>query len=127
MGFIFERMCHDYLLYYAQGLPFEILSLGKWWGNNPVERKEIEIDIVGETIDIKTGEKAYVVCSCKYRNKQIGRDELELLRQYASVFSKGKKCHYIIFSKDGFTQGLYQSAEAGEVILYSLDDIYSSI
>ena len=127
MGFIFERMCHDYLLYYAQGLPFEILSLGKWWGNNPVERKEIEIDIVGETIDIKTGEKAYVICSCKYRNKQIGRDELELLRQYASVFSKGKKCHYIIFSKDGFTQGLYQSAEAGEVILYSLDDIYSSI
>lgn len=123
MGFVFERMCQDYLLYYAKNLPFEVLSLGRWWGNNPVERKEIEIDIVGEVLNVQTGEQGYIVGSCKYRNKQIGRDELELLRQYAAVFAKGKKCYYAIFSKDGFTQGLKESASAGEVMLYSLNDI----
>ena len=123
MGFVFERMCRDYLLYYANNLPFEILSLGRWWGNNPLERKEIEIDIVGETLNVETGEESYIIGSCKYRNKQIGRDELELLRQYAAVFAKGKKCYYVIFSKDGFTQGLHECAAAGDVILFTLDDM----
>ena len=61
MGFVFERMCRDYLLYYANNLPFEILSLGRWWGNNPIERKEIEIDIVGETLNVETGEESYII------------------------------------------------------------------
>ncbi len=123
MGFVFERMCRDFLLYYAKGIPFEILTLGRWWGNDPSRRKEIEIDLVGETLDIETGEKAYLVASCKYRNAQIGRDELELLHQYASVFSRGRKCHFLLFSKSGFTKGLQESATAGEVILYTLKDM----
>jgi hypothetical protein len=54
---------------------------------------------------------------------EIGRSELELMRRYAAVFSKGKKCHYIIFSKSGFTQGLKEIAAAGEVILVTLNDM----
>ena len=123
MGFVFERMCHDYLLYYAKDLPLEILSLGRWWGNDPIERKEIEIDIVGEILEAKSGEKSYLIGSCKYRNMEIGRNELELMRRYAAIFAKGKKCHYIIFSKSGFTQGLKEIAAAGEVILVTLNDM----
>lgn len=125
MGFVFERMCHDYLLYYARHLPFEILSLGRWWGNDPTEKKEIEIDIVGEIIENASGKKAYLVGSCKYRTMEIGRDELESLRKYASVFAKGENCHYAIFSKEGFTKGLKEEANHGNVMLVTLEDMMS--
>ena len=36
-------------------------------------------------------------------------DELDLLREYASVFGKGTVYHYYIFSKGGFTAGLYEA------------------
>ena len=125
MGFVFERMCHDYLLYYADDLPYEILSLGRWWGNDPVRKKEIEIDIVGEILE-ESGQHSYLVGSCKYRNTEIGRDELELMRQYGAVFAPGKKCRYVIFSKSGFTQGLRESRDRGEVTLVTLRDMIPS-
>ena len=36
-------------------------------------------------------------------------DELDLLREYASVFGKGTVYHYYIFSKGGFTEGLREA------------------
>ena len=42
-------------------------------------------------------------------------DELELIREYAAVFGKGTNYHYYIFSKGGFTDGLLQAQERGEV------------
>lgn len=33
--------------------------------------------------------KDYIIGSCKYRNEKIGVDELDLIRDYASVFGKG--------------------------------------
>jgi hypothetical protein len=52
---------------------------------------------------------------CKYRNEKIGVDELDLIRDYASVFGKGNNYHYYIFSKGGFTDGLLQAQQRGEV------------
>ncbi|MBQ7515198.1 MAG: ATP-binding protein [Schwartzia sp.] len=122
MGLVFERMCHDYLLYYANNASYELLSLGRWWGNDPSEKKEIEIDIVGEILEA-SGETSYLIGSCKYRNTKTGRDELDRLRHYATVFAGGKNCRYVIFSKAGFTQGLRASSQAGEVVLATLEDM----
>ena len=66
----------------------------------------------------------FTVGSCKYRNTPVGADELELLRRYAEVFGKGEKYHFYIFSKSGFTQGLTEAADRGEVTLVSLEEIY---
>ena len=49
---------------------------------------------------------------------------LVLIKEYAEVFGKGKKYHYYIFSKGGFTNGLMELAEKGEVRLVSLEDMY---
>ena len=38
-------------------------------------------------------------------------DELELLREYASVFGKGSRYYYYIFSKAGFTGWTSSGAE----------------
>jgi hypothetical protein len=120
MGLVYEKMCQDYLLYYAKELPIALNQIGQWWGTNSKTKKEVQIDIVGSSID----EKEFIIGSCKFRNKQIGVDELELLKEYAQVFGKGKKYHYFIFSKGGFTQGLQEFESKGEVTLISLLDMY---
>ena len=120
MGLVFEQMCRDYLLYYAENLPIELSQIGQWWGNDSKAKKEVQIDIVASSVD----EKEFIIGSCKFRNKQIGVDELELLRHYAQVFGKGSSYHFYIFSKGGFTQGLQEMAEKGEVILVTLQELY---
>ena len=120
MGLVFEQMCKDYLLYYAKDLPIELNEIGQWWGTDPIQKKQIQIDIVGTPVE----GRSYLIGSCKYRNEKIGMDELELLRNYATVFGKGDRYHYYIFSKGGFTDGLLDAQAHGEVTLVTLDEMY---
>lgn len=120
MGLIFEKMCRDYLLYYSDNLPVELGEIGQWWGTDPNKKMQIQIDIVGTPVEGRD----YIIGSCKYRNEKIGVDELELIREYAAAFGKGSTYHYYIFSKGGFTDGLLQAEERGEVHLITLEDLY---
>ncbi len=121
MGIIFEKMCQDYLLYYADNLPINLQNVGQWWGTDSKKKKQVQIDIVGTSVE----NDEYIIGSCKYRNEKIGIDELELLKEYATVFGAGGKYHYYIFSKGGFTEGLQKAAQNGEVTLVSLEEMYS--
>ena len=76
------------------------------------------------TSSISAGRIEHIFGSCKYKNEPIGIDELELLKEYAGVFGKGKKYYYYIFSKSGFTNGLKELAEKGGVRLVSLEEMY---
>ncbi len=120
MGLVFEQMCREYLLRYANDLPLILSDVGQWWGTDSKAKKEIQIDIVGTPA---LGDE-YIIGSCKYRNDPIGADELELIRHYADVFGKGRKYHFFIFSKSGFTKGLQELGNRGEVNLITLDDMY---
>ena len=120
MGLVFEQICREYLLRYARNLPILISDIGQWWGTDAKEKKEVQIDIVGSPIE----GKEYIIGSCKYRNDPIGIDELELLKRYALVFGRGEKYHYYIFSKGGFTKGLQELGDRGEVTLVTLEDMY---
>ena len=120
MGLVYEQICREYLFRYAKNLPIILSDIGQWWGTDVKTRKEIQIDIVGTPAE----GKEYIIGSCKYKNEAIGVDELELLKNYAKVFGKGEKYHYYIFSKGGFTQGLKEMADKGEVKLLTLDDLY---
>lgn len=120
MGLIFEKMCQEYLLYYADDLPVQLNDLGQWWGTDSGKKKQIQIDIVGTPAE----GNEYLIGSCKFKNEKIGTDELELLREYAGVFGKGEKYYYYIFSKGGFTRNLMEAGSRGEVTLISLEDMY---
>lgn len=120
MGLVFEKMCREYLLYYADELPFEPVEIGQWWGTAPQKKKQIQIDVVATS----AAENEFIVGSCKFKNEKIGVDELELLKGYAEVFSRGKKCYYYIFSKGGFTDALIECAEKEGVKLLTLEDLY---
>lgn len=120
MGLVFEKICREYLLRYAKDLPVMLNEVGQWWGTDPQTHREVQIDLVGSSID----GKEYLIGSCKYRNEKVGIDELELLRRYASVFQSGGRFHYYIFSKGGFTKALLDLEKQGKVKLLTLEDIY---
>ena len=49
MGPIFEQICQQYLwrLLLQGRLDIEFTELGRWWGNDPIAKKQTEIDIIG--------------------------------------------------------------------------------
>lgn len=121
MGLIFEQICKQYLLEYADSLPIILSDAGQWWGTDKQLRKEVQIDIVGVPIE----GNSYLIGSCKYRNEKIGVDELKLLKHYADVFGKGKENYYYVFSLGGFTESLLTLEQQGEVTLLTLDNLYA--
>ncbi len=120
MGLVFEQICKDYLLRYADNLPFVLSEVGQWWGSDAKTKKEIQIDIVGTPLE----GNEYLIGSCKYKKEKIGIDELELLKEYAKVFGKGTSYRYCIFSKGGFTDGLIEAAKKENVMLFTMEEIY---
>ena len=117
MGLVFEDICRNYLMNYAEDLPITLISVGQWWGTDPVAKKEVQIDIIGKAVE----ENKYIIGSCKYRNEETDTDELELLKNYTKVFNKGNEYYYYIFSLGGFSKKLQ---ECKDVVLLTLDDIY---
>lgn len=43
----------DQVLYYRDDLPFDLKELGQWWGTDPKEKKQVQIDIVGTPMEGK--------------------------------------------------------------------------
>ena len=122
MGLIFEKMCRDFLLRYADDVPVLLQEIGQWWGTDPKTHKQIQIDLVGLPLE---GNK-YLIGSCKYKNTKVGTDELTLLREYAHVFRREGTFHYCIFSKGGFTDALLELEKEHLVKLYTLEDLYKN-
>ena len=110
MGLIFEQMCRQYLMRYAESLPVLLSNAGQWWRTDKQLRKEVQIDIVGMPIE---GD-SYLIGYCKY-----------LIRHYSAVFGKGKNNYYYIFSLGGFTKNLIELENQGEVTLVTLEDLYA--
>ena len=101
MGRVFEEICMQYLWkeLLLGNAPIEFVSLGRWWGNDPIQKVQAEIDIMGE----QDSESA-LFAECKWRNEKVDLDILETLIGRSKLFSY-TKVHYYLFSKSGFTKG----------------------
>lgn len=120
MGSAFEEICTQYLWkqLITGNSPVEFVSLGRWWGNDPINKCQAEIDIMGE----QNGETA-LFAECKWRNENVDLDVLEKLVGRSMLFHYSKM-HYYLFSKSGFTKGcLEKAAEMGNVTLVRYRDI----
>lgn len=120
MGKVFEDICTQYLwkLLIDGRSPIEFTSLGRWWGTDPIQKAQTEIDIMGEQ-DKNTA----VFSECKWTNEKVDQSVLELLIKRSHLFSY-KNMHYYLFAKSGFTQGcIDKAAELGNVTLVSYTDI----
>ena len=127
MGQVFEDICRQYLTYYATDLPFVLQDIGEWWGPDPEQKKEVQVDIValGTKPDNTGPGRKILIGSCKFKNEVVGTDELDLMREYTNLFSTANDdCYYYIFSKSGFTSGLMNKQQQSEVSLISIEEMY---
>ena len=122
MGQVFERMVRDYILRYAP-LPFLVEEIGRWWGGNPKTHKEAEIDIVALSAE---NHEEGIIASCKYRNRQIDVDELDLMKEYGDAMNMIRKRYYWFFSKDGFTPAMSACARE-DIKMFTLENLYAEI
>lgn len=120
MGKVFEEICKQYLWkqLLSDNCPVEFNSLGRWWGNDPKEKCQTEIDIMGEQ-DKNTA----LFAECKWTNEKVDLGVLETLVKRSNLFSYKTK-HYFLFSKSGFTKGCIDKAnDMGNVDLVNYQDM----
>jgi len=118
MGKVFEDICREYLwdLMREGRSPVDFTSLGRWWGNDPIRKKQAEIDIMGEQ-DKDTA----LFAECKWTNEKVDQSVLDTLIDRSRLFSY-KDPYYFLFAKNGFTKGCEELAEQlGNVMLVSFE------
>ncbi|MDR3121164.1 MAG: ATP-binding protein [Clostridiales bacterium] len=103
---VFENICIEYLrrLNRARKLPFVFTKIGRWWGADPVQKTQVEIDILA------FHDECAVLCECKWRNEPLDAAEMTKLFAKAELFSKFTKKTFMFFSKSGFTQSAKKEA-----------------
>lgn len=101
IGHRFEQICSQFLKEKAYNgeLPFFAEEVGRWWGNNPIEKRQEEIDIVAQD-----SENA-ILCECKYTEKPFDEKELSDLQASAPCIKRNNKFFWI-FSKKGISPGV---------------------
>ena len=122
MGLIFEEICKQYLVEEARkdALPFFTAKIGRWWGSNPKEKRQEEIDILAYRKD------AALFCECKWTNAPVDMDVLNDLEAQSGLFPYTNKWFWL-FAKIGFTDRLTAVAavatERDRVRLIRLEDM----
>lgn len=120
IGHRFESICETYLKeqFYNGKMSFFAEKLGRWWGNNPVLKKQDEIDILAFDDDTA------LICECKYTEEPFNESQLKDLQDSAMCINRPKKS-YMIFSKNGITSGVKKQIEkSGGFTVVSLDNLY---
>ncbi|MEA1975829.1 MAG: DUF234 domain-containing protein, partial [Bacillota bacterium] len=93
----------------------------KWWGANPMKKREEEIDIVG------LGEEDILFAECKYTNEKIGIDVYEKLKERSHLILC-ENPYYYLFSKNGFKENLIEIEKVTKNLkLITLDSMIKEI
>lgn len=119
LGPAFEELSQDYLWnhYDAEKTPFT--ELGNWWGNDKRTHQQVELDVMGYSID----DNSFAVFGeCKWKNEPISKSILEKLIFNSGIFAYPKK-YYYLFSKSGFTEDCRKLAKAENCKLISFEEM----
>lgn len=120
MGGVFEEICKQYLweLNRQGKAAVTFTDLGRWWGNDPKNKRETEIDIIGTSDD-----KTALFCECKWTNENVDTGVLDTLVERSKLFSF-TNIYLYLFAKTGFTKGCTDKARAlGNVELVAFDEM----
>ena len=113
----FEEICQQY--FWEEGLmgrlPYLPVNIGRWWNTN----EEIDLVVIGE--------KEVILGECKWSSHAIGTNILADLERKAESIQHdlaGKKIHYALCSRSGFTPNLKESVnKRKDITLLSLNQI----
>jgi len=119
----FEDIAAQYLLLrqLSGTLPTIYNGFGAWWGTDPIEKKSIEIDLVG------ADHEHALFAECKWQNKPLGLDVFKTLVYRSQFTQTGKKRHYCLFSKAGFTQAMLEAARQDNVSLVGIQELMGPV
>ena len=114
ISYIYEDVCIEEMwkLNAQNKWNFHFDKVGRWWNGNT------EIDIVA----LESSGNNIIFGECKYWKNKVGIDVLTSLEEKAGFveWKKGnRKCHYILFSINGFTDELIQLSATREDLLLS--------
>lgn len=119
MGGVFEEICKQYLWEQnRQGkAAVAFTDLGRWWGNDPKNKCEAEIDIIGTSDD-----KSALFCECKWTSEKVDTGVLDTLAERSKLFSF-TNIYLYLFAKTGFSKGcLDKATELGNVELVCFEE-----
>ena len=125
MGSVFEDICRSYSLQAAlRGeLACSVFQVGRWWGTDPAQKKETDIDVVG----LNPAEHTAILGECKYRREPIDQHVwAQLLARTGLIDRKYRTVQYLLFSLGGFTQGIQDLAAEMPVKLITLEEMYEA-
>lgn len=107
MGLVFEDICRQcfYQPQFLKTLSFFPQKTGRWWGNNPKERKQEEIDILA------FDEENLLLGECKWNESLVPLTVLQQMEERGALFVKRHK-YYILFAKNGVTDSALQYIKA---------------
>ena len=122
MGQVFEEMCQEYTFRIGmQGkLSFIPMEVGKWRGNDNVQKSPADIDVVG--IDRHT--KEAVIGECKFRNQMVGSKEMTVLFDRIRFLVGYRVKDVLFFSLSGYEEAANKQAQENDIQLFTLDQIY---
>jgi hypothetical protein len=100
-----------------RNVPFLFLVFGRWWGNNPLKKRQEEIDILA----YRDGSALF--CECKWTNAPVDIDILRGLEEKSLPFPYTAKWFWL-FAKAGFTDRLQaEAALRSDVRLIRFEDM----
>lgn len=102
---------------FTEQLPDLFVKRGRWWGNNSIEKREEEIDLVA------IGTKIICCGEAKWRNEKADISVIEQLEKKSQLL-KGSNYYYIVLSRSGFTKSAIKYAnDRSDIMLRSLADL----
>jgi hypothetical protein len=111
-GFAFEEICKEFLVIKNKQHSATFYQLGRYWGNSPFLKKEVEIDI------ITTGLNESIAYECKFTNESFDQHDLNILIDN----TKHLKIHtFGAFSRSGFNDSVKNELN----FTYTLADFYN--
>lgn len=123
LGKKFEKICMQYLRMknIENLLPFHATSFGTWWGNDPKEKKEYDIDIIADN----KRQKKVIIAECKWKNQIDDVKEIKKMMAKDYLFPAYKERWYCIFSKVPYSpQALQMAEENSHLILLTYEDLF---
>ena len=120
---VFEFVAQQYLVRAAKSglIPFIPTQIGKWWGNDPQEKKESDIDVIFES------ENEVILGECKWRESYSEIAEIKKLLDKPRLLPGYEKYHFYFFTKHPFNKKTGEAIEAEglpKVHIVTVDDLF---
>ena len=123
VGKQFEMVCQQWVVRKnaAGELPFLASSFGHWWGTDPREKAETDIDLIAAD----NQSKSILFGECKWRNSFNESEAIDLLEYRAKLIKGYSDYTYCLFSKEATSEATQGKAAARtDLHLITADEMF---